>query len=81
MIGAYQRDAMAVALDLLRGIAGAIGVDRHCFDTRLARPMALSRGNYVPPRPDWAGRKDFGIAGHTDQGCATLLGSDGSPGP
>ncbi|EBA08824.1 hypothetical protein [Sagittula stellata] len=72
---------MAGALDLLRGIAEAIGADRHCFDTRLVRPMALMRGNYDPPRPDCAGKKDFGIAGHTDQGCVTLLGSDGSLGP
>ena len=80
VVGAYYRDAMAVALDLLRGIAEAIGADRHYFDTRFDRPMALLRGNYYPPRPDWAGEKDFGIAAHTDYGCLTLLGTDGVPG-
>ncbi|MEQ5868817.1 isopenicillin N synthase family oxygenase [Sagittula sp. NFXS13] len=80
VIEAYYRDASAVAMDLLRGIAEGIGEDRHYFDDKFDRPMALLRGNYYPPRPDWAGEKDFGIAAHTDYGCLTLLGSDGVPG-
>ncbi|MGP6085344.1 isopenicillin N synthase family dioxygenase [Antarctobacter jejuensis] len=80
VIEAYYRDARAVALGLLRGIAEAIGEERGFFDDKFARPMALLRGNYYPPRPDWAGDKDFGIAAHTDYGCLTLLGSDGVAG-
>ncbi|WP_425070576.1 isopenicillin N synthase family dioxygenase [Sagittula sp. S175] len=80
IIEAYYRDARAVALDLLRGIAEGIGADRHFFDDKFDRPMALLRGNFYPPRPDWAGDKDFGIAAHTDYGCLTLLGTDGVPG-
>ncbi|KUF11421.1 isopenicillin N synthase family dioxygenase [Pseudoponticoccus marisrubri] len=80
VIEAYYDDARAVALQILRGIAEAIGEDRAYFDDRFARPMALLRGNYYPPRPDWAGEKDFGIAAHTDYGCLTLLGADGVPG-
>ena len=80
VIEAYWRDAREVAMILLRGIAEAIGRDRHHFDDAFARPMALLRGNYYPPRPDWAGERDFGIAAHTDYGCLTLLGSDGVPG-
>ncbi|MBY6115623.1 isopenicillin N synthase family oxygenase [Mameliella alba] len=80
VIEAYYRDAMEVATDILRGIAEAIGEDPRFFDDKFARPMALLRGNYYPPRPDWAGEKDYGIAAHTDYGCLTLLGTDGVPG-
>lgn len=80
VIEAYYRDAMAVAMGILRGVAEAIGEDRGYFDDRFGRPMALLRGNYYPPRPEWAGEKDFGIGAHTDYGCLTLLGSDGVAG-
>ncbi|WP_121629754.1 isopenicillin N synthase family dioxygenase [Tropicibacter alexandrii] len=80
VIKAYYRDAMQVAMGVLRGIAEAIGEDAHYFDDKFDRPMALLRANYYPPRPDWAGDKDFGIAAHTDYGCLTLLGTDGVPG-
>lgn len=80
VIEAYYRDALAVAMNLLRGIAEAIGEDRSYFDDKFDLPMALLRGNYYPPRPDWAGERDFGIAAHTDYGCLTLLGTDGVPG-
>lgn len=80
VIEAYYRDALAFSQVLLRGIAEAIGEDRTYFDDKFDRPMALLRGNYYPPRPDWAGAKDFGIATHTDYGCLTLLASDGVPG-
>lgn len=80
VIEAYYRDALGVAMILLRGIAEAIGQDRQFFDDKFDRPMALLRGNYYPPRPDWAGEKDFGIGAHTDYGCLTLLGSDGVAG-
>ncbi|SPF80469.1 isopenicillin N synthase family dioxygenase [Pseudoprimorskyibacter insulae] len=76
----YYRDAMGVAMGLLRGIAQAIGEDAHYFDDKFDTPMALLRGNYYPQRPDWAGEKDFGIAAHTDYGCLTLLATDGVPG-
>lgn len=80
VIEAYYRDAMQVALGILRGLAEAIGEDPRYFDDAFSRPMALLRGNYYPPRPDWAGEKDFGIAAHTDYGCLTLLATDGVPG-
>ncbi|WP_371169782.1 isopenicillin N synthase family dioxygenase [Aliiroseovarius sp. 2305UL8-7] len=76
----YYLQALDVAMDLLRGIAAAIGEDESHFDAAFTRPMALLRGNYYPPRPDWAGKKDFGIAAHTDYGCLTLLASDGVAG-
>lgn len=79
-IRAYYAEAAGVALTMLQGLAQAIGRDPHHFDADFARPMALLRGNYYPPRPDWAGEKDFGIAAHTDYGCLTLLATDGSPG-
>lgn len=80
IIEAYYRDALEVAHAILRGIAEAIGEDPAFFEDKFSRPMALLRGNYYPPRPDWAGEKDFGIAAHTDYGCLTLLGTDGVPG-
>jgi isopenicillin N synthase-like dioxygenase len=80
VIEAYYRDALGFSLVLLRGIAEAIGKDRAFFDDKFDQPMALLRGNYYPPRPSWAGEKDFGIATHTDYGCLTLLASDGVPG-
>jgi len=80
IIQAYYRDALAVAMETLRGIARAIGAPEDYFDDKFTRPMALLRGNYYPERPDWAGDKDFGIAAHTDYGCLTLLATDGVPG-
>lgn len=80
IIEAYYRDARIVAMDLLRGIAEGLGQSRDYFDDKFGHPMALLRGNYYPPRPDWAGDKDFGIAAHTDYGCLTLLGTDGVAG-
>lgn len=77
---AYYADACAFALELLMGIAEAIGEDRAFFADKFTAPMALLRGNYYPERPSWAGEKDFGIATHTDYGCLTLLATDGTPG-
>ena len=77
---AYYAEARALALRLLGAVAGAIGEDPGFFADKFAQPMALLRGNYYPPRPDWAGEKDFGIASHTDYGCLTLLATDGVPG-
>jgi len=76
----YFEAARGVALDLLSGIARAIGEDGAYFADKFSRPMALLRGNYYPARPGWAGDKDFGIAAHTDYGCVTLLATDGQPG-
>jgi isopenicillin N synthase-like dioxygenase len=72
----YYSRACLVAMDLLRGIAAAIGQRQDYFDNAFSRPMALLRGNYYPPRPPWAGDHDFGIAAHTDYGCLTLLATD-----
>ena len=80
VIQAYYNDALDVARLLLRGLADALGEDPAYFDDKFDLPMALLRGNYYPPRPDWAGEKDWGIATHTDYGCLTLLATDGVPG-
>ena len=79
-IEGYFREARDVAMGVLRGIARAIGHDADAFADKFARPMALLRGNYYPPRPAWAGDRDFGIATHTDYGCLTLLATDGRGG-
>ena len=79
-IQAYYAEARAVAMELLRAIAVAMGEDETSFDDAFDVPMALLRGNYYPARPDWAGKSDFGIAPHTDYGCLTLLATDGTPG-
>jgi len=80
VIRAYYTDALEAARGILRGIALSIGADADFFDDKFDCPMALLRGNYYPPRPDWAGEKDYGIAAHTDYGCLTLLATDGQPG-
>jgi isopenicillin N synthase-like dioxygenase len=80
VIRGYYSDALDVARGILRGIALSIGADATFFDDKFTCPMALLRGNYYPPRPDWAGDKDFGIAAHTDYGCLTLLATDGQAG-
>lgn len=80
VIRAYYGDALDVARGILRGIAMSIGADADFFADKFDCPMALLRGNYYPPRPEWAGDKDFGIAAHTDYGCLTLLATDGQPG-
>ncbi|MBM1219334.1 isopenicillin N synthase family oxygenase [Ponticoccus sp. SC2-23] len=79
-IESYFASAMDVAMDILRALSAATGGDGGAFDRAFDPPMALLRGNYYPPRPDWAGDKDFGIAAHTDYGCLTLLATDGVPG-
>ncbi|WP_152467088.1 isopenicillin N synthase family oxygenase [Sulfitobacter sp. THAF37] len=79
-IEGYYTDACAVGLEVLRGVAHAIGRRRDAFDAAFDAPMALLRGNYYPQRPALAGEKDFGIAPHTDYGCLTLLATDGTPG-
>ena len=79
-VQAYYTHALDVAMEVLRGLARAIGEDAQYFDDKFDRPMALLRGNFYPARPDWAGEKDFGIAAHTDYGCVTLLATDGVPG-
>lgn len=76
----YFEAAMGVAMTLLRALAEAIGGDGAAFDRAFDPPMALLRANFYPPRPDWAGERDFGIGAHTDYGCLTLLASDGVPG-
>jgi len=76
----YFEGAMGVAMEVLRALAAATGGDSRAFDRAFDPPMALLRGNYYPPRSDWAGAKDFGIAAHTDYGCLTLLATDGVPG-
>ncbi|MEX0385821.1 isopenicillin N synthase family dioxygenase [Spiribacter onubensis] len=76
----YFIRARQVAMTMLRGIARGIGRDPDAFTDKFARPMALLRGNYYPPRPAWAGDRDFGIATHTDYGCLTLLATDGRGG-
>lgn len=76
----YYAEARSLALRLLGAVASAIGEDPGFFADKFAQPMALLRGNFYPPRPDWAGEKDFGISAHTDYGCLTLLASDGVPG-
>jgi len=80
VVQAYYTDALDVARLILRALAQSIGAEPDYFDDKFTRPMALLRGNYYPPRPAWAGEKDWGIATHTDYGCLTLLATDGVPG-
>lgn len=79
-VEAYYAKAMGVAMAVLRGVAGAVGMDTGYFDDKFDPPMALLRGNFYPARPAGAGARDFGIAPHTDYGCLTLLATDGAPG-
>lgn len=79
-VAAYYMRALGVAMGLLRAVSAAIGEAPDAFDDAFAKPMALLRGNYYPPRPADAGPRDFGIATHTDYGCLTLLATDGTPG-
>ena len=80
IVEAYYFRACAVAQRLLRQIAAVIGEDAAYFDDKFDQPMALLRANFYPPRPTWAGEKDWGIATHTDYGCVTLLATDGVSG-
>ena len=68
------------AVDLLCAIADAAGEDGAYFRPLFDRRVALLRWNYYSERPAWAGADDFGIAAHTDDGCLTLLATDGSAG-
>ena len=79
-VESYFAAAVETGRTLLMAVADAVGRDPETFADAFDRPMALLRGNRYPPRPAWAGEKDFGIAAHTDYGCLTLLATDGAPG-
>lgn len=76
----YYNKAMALSNNILTKISKTIGNDDYYFKDKFEKPMALLRGNFYPKRPNWAGKRDFGIASHTDYGCLTLLASDGTSG-
>lgn len=76
----YSVKTRVIALELLRGISDAIGMDSSFFADKFDKPMTLLRGNFYPERPKSATDKDYGIAPHTDYGCLTLLATDGKAG-
>lgn len=76
----YFTIASEVAELLLVAIAETLDRPSDHFSSAFKKPMSLLRGNYYPPRPEWASGDDYGIAPHTDYGCLTLLVSDGTPG-
>lgn len=74
---AYQEAALALAGDLLGGLATALSVDGDFFAERMTDPQCFLRLLHAPPRP---GAADTTTGAHTDYGAITLLATDGVPG-
>jgi isopenicillin N synthase-like dioxygenase len=70
----YQAAALAVASDLLRGLAVALGVEPTFFADRMRSPQCFLRMLRYPADPESS------TGAHTDYGAITLLATDGGPG-
>lgn len=76
-IARYQDAALALAADVLRALARALGVDDRFFAARMTDPECFLRLLHAPPRP---GADVTTTGAHTDYGAITLLATDGVPG-
>jgi isopenicillin N synthase-like dioxygenase len=73
----YQDAALALAGDLLRGLAVALELDGDFFADRMRDPQCFLRLLHAPARP---GATDTTTGAHTDYGAITLLATDGVAG-
>lgn len=73
----YQEAALALAADLLRGLARALDVGDDFFAARMQDPQCFLRLLHAAPRP---GAIEPTTGAHTDYGAITLLATDGRPG-
>ena len=78
-VARYQAAALALAGDLLEGLARALDIEPTFFADRMRDPQCFLRMLRYPARPV---APDAAIAAgaHTDYGAITLLATDGVPG-
>ncbi len=72
----FQREALALAADLLAGLAVALELDPSFFAARMRAPQCVLRLMHYLPAP--VGQPTAGP--HTDYGAITLLATDGVAG-
>lgn len=78
-VGSYQHAALAVAADVLAGLARALEIHPTFFAERMTDPQCYLRMiRYPPVAPAARGTATTGA--HTDYGAITLLATDGVPG-
>ena len=73
---AYYHHVHRVAVELMRGFAIGLGLDREFFLQHCSRPLSRASFVYYPPQ---APKKDeilFGVGPHTDFGVLTVLCQD-----
>jgi len=72
-------DAMAtLGIQLTRGVALSLGIDKHFFDDKLDQHMASLRVLHYPPQGVAADDEHLGAGPHTDYGVLTILAQDHS---
>ncbi|EPY41638.1 NADPH2:quinone reductase [Angomonas deanei] len=74
----HYKDVQKVALQLLRGLAIAIGIDEHFFEDKFIEPLSVFRMIHYPALPEEKGRVVCGA--HTDYGIVTILYQDNATG-
>lgn len=81
VIERYQVAALALAADVLRGLAIALDIGATFFADRMQRPQCFLRLLRYPPGNGAPTRGGDAVTGaHTDYGTITVLATDGVPG-
>jgi isopenicillin N synthase-like dioxygenase len=78
-VARYQAAALALAGDLLQGLARALTVEPTFFADRMRAPQCFLRMLRYPARPP-TGAAAMAAGAHTDYGAITLLATDGVAG-
>ncbi|EPY30404.1 oxidoreductase [Strigomonas culicis] len=74
LLETHYKDMQAMALQLLRALALAIGIDENFFVSKFVEPLSAFRIIRYPALPEEKGRVVCGA--HTDYGVVTLLYQD-----
>ena len=75
---AYEADVLALAHDVLAGVARSLDLDAGFFAERMRSPECVLRLLDYPAQPATEAGETTGA--HTDYGVITLLATDGEPG-
>ena len=73
---AYYHHAHRVAVELMRGFAIGLGLDREFFLQHCSRPLSRASFVYYPPQSRKKDANLFGVGPHTDFGVLTVLCQD-----
>lgn len=69
----YYGEMAALAFDMMRLFALALGLDEHWFDDKVNKPISNLFANHYPPLDRQPERDQLRIGEHTDYGSLTLL--------